>query len=226
MNTLVLGAHRPLGLACVRQILATGASVVAGVQAPHRIPPALADLRDEYPAQLTSIAWKPGDWPTLPPIERVIIAELPIPPAQSDETDDPTADLRALHAEQLAGEVRALLAPTLAAIQLVTMITPQRVLIQASWLGSIEEKIRGGGYALGTAYAAHLMLARAAALDLQRAGIAAVVANAGRYKLDMAGPDFHADVDDVARGLIRVLDACRLDDEPRFLDWRGAVRRW
>lgn len=226
MNTLVLGAHRPLGLACVRQILAAGASVVAGVQAPHRIPPALHDLREEHPAQLTATAWKPGNWPTLPYVERVIIAELPIPPAQSDEADDPLADLRALNAEQLAVDVRALLAPTLAAIQLVTIIKPQRVLIQASWLGSIEEKIRGGGYMLGTAYSAHLMLARTAALDLQRAGIATVVGNAGRYKLDMAGPDFHADVDQVARGLISVLDSCQLADEPRFRDWRGAERRW
>ncbi len=226
MNTLVLGAHRPLGLACVRRILSTGASVVAGVQAPHRIPPAVHDLREEYPAQLTAVAWRAGERPALPPIQRVIIAELPIPPAQSDEADDPSADLRALRAEQLAADVRALLEPTLAAIQLVTMIQPRRVLIQASWLGSIEEKIRGGGYALGAAYAAHLMLARSAAFDLQRAGIAAVVGNAGRYKLDMAGPDFHADVDHVAQGLIDVLDACVLADEPRFRDWRGAERRW
>lgn len=226
MSTLVLGAHRPLGLACVRQILASGAPVVAGVQAPHRIPPALHDLRDEYPAQLTSIAWKPDGVPTLPHIERVIVAELPIPPAQSDEADDPSADLRALNAEQLAADVRTLLAPTLAAIQLVTVIRPHRVLIQASWLGSIEEKIRGGGYALATAYAAHLMLVRTAALDLQRTGIATVVGNAGRYKLDMAGPDFHADVDEVARGLLILLDRCQLTDEPCFRDWRGAERRW
>ncbi len=226
MSTLILGAHRPLGLACVRQILASGAPVVAGVQAPHRIPPALHDLRDEYPAQLTSIAWNPDGVPTLPRIERVIVAELPIPPAQSEEADDPSADLRTLNAEQLASDVRALLAPTLAAIQLVTVIKPTRVLIQASWLGSIEEKIRGGGYALATAYSAHLMLVRAAALDLQRAGIATVVGNAGRYKLDMAGPDFHADVDDVARGLLSLLDRCQLSDESCFRDWRGAERRW
>jgi hypothetical protein len=52
------------------------------------------------------------------------------------------------------------------------------------------------------------------------------VANAGRYKLDMAGPAFHAEIEDVARGLLSVLDARRLEDEPEFRDWRGAVRRW
>ncbi len=226
MNTLVLGANGPLGLACIRQVLSGGASVVAAVQAPHRIPPALHDLREEFPAQLTSIAWQAGKWPAIPAVERAIVAELPIPPAQTDEADDPVADIRALTMDAALAELRALLAPTLAAIQLISIVRPQRVLIQASWLGSIEEKIRGGGYALSVAYAAQLMLVRTAALDLHRAGIATVVGNAGRYKLDMAGPGFHADVDDVARGLIGVLDNCQSGSEPEYRDWRGNVRRW
>ncbi len=226
MTTLILGAHGPLGLACVRHLLGVGEQVIAGVQAPIRIPPALDDLRDEYATLLTSVAWQHGKWSNIATIDRAIITELPIPPAQTDEADDPGADIRALTPEILAVESRSVVAPTLAAIQLITFLKPKQLLIQASWLGSIEEKIRGGGYALGAAYASQLMLARSAALDLQRAGIATVVGNAGRYKLDMAGPGFHADVDDVARGLIAVLDGCSLAAEPEFRDWRGAVRRW
>lgn len=226
MTTLILGAHRPLGLACVREVLSRGKAVIAGVQAPHRIPLALQDLGEEYPKQLTSLAWQPGAWPIIAGIERAVIAELPIPPAQSDEADDAAASLRAITTHQLVEASREVLAPTLAAIQFITQVQPKRVLIQASWMGVIEEKIRGGDHALGVAYASQLMLVRAAANDLQRAGIATVVVNAGRYKLDMAGPAFHADVEDVARGLLAVLDACRLDGEPEFRDWRGRVRRW
>lgn len=226
MTTLILGAHRPLGIACARQLLASGTSVIAAVQAPHKIPPVLHDLRDEYPTQLTALAWQPGKWPAINGVTRAIIAELPIPPAQTDEADDATADIRALTPELALADIRDVVAPTLSAIQLVAQLKPTRVLIQASWLGSIEEKIRGGGYALGVAYAAQLMLVRTAALDLQRAGIAIVVANAGRYKLDMAGPGFHAEVDDVAKGLLAVLDNVQLSEEPEFRDWRGAVRRW
>jgi NAD(P)-dependent dehydrogenase (short-subunit alcohol dehydrogenase family) len=224
--TLILGAHGPLGLACTRLVLATGGRVVACVQSPHRIPPALRDLGDEYPGLLTAVAWQSSSLPTLPKVSRAIVAELPIPPAQTDEADDAAADLRALTPERVLADARAVLAPTLAAMQLITHVRPQRVLIQASWLGSVEEKIRGGGYSIGVAYAAQLMMVRAAALDLQRAGIATVVGNAGRYKLDMAGPGFHAEVDDVAKGLLDVLDACQLDGEPEFRDWRGGVRRW
>lgn len=226
MTTLILGAHRPLGLACARELLARGESVTAGVQAPHRIPPAVHDLREEFPTRLTALAWQPGKWPALPDVTRAIVAELPIPPAQTDEADEPSSDLRALTSEQVLSETRDILAPTLAALQFVTHVRPAKVLIQASWLGVIDEKVRGGGYALGMAYAAQLMLARTAALDLQRDGIAAVVANAGRYKLDMAGPGFHADIEDVARGMLEVLDGCQLDTEPEFRDWRGAVRHW
>ena len=96
MSTLILGAHRPLGLACVREVLSRGQAVVAGVQAPHRIPPALHDLREEYPGMLTALAWQPGSWPAVPGIERAIVAELPIPPVQTDEADDAAADLRAI----------------------------------------------------------------------------------------------------------------------------------
>jgi NAD(P)-dependent dehydrogenase (short-subunit alcohol dehydrogenase family) len=226
MTTLILGAHRPLGLACVREVLSRGEPVIAGVQAPHRIPLALQDLGEEYPKQLTSLAWQPSVWPTVTGIERAVIAELPIPPAQSDEADDAAADLRAIRVDRLLEASREVLAPTLAAIQFITQVQPKRVLIQASWMGVIEEKIRGGDHALGVAYASQLMLVRAAANDLQRAGIATVVVNAGRYKLDMAGPAFHADVEDVARGLLGVLDACRLENEPEFREWRGGVRRW
>jgi hypothetical protein len=182
--TLILGAHGPLGLACTRQVLASGGSVIAGVQAPHRVPPALHDLGDEFPALLTVSAWSAAAVPAWSGVTRAIIAELPIPPAQTDEADDPAADVRALSPERVLIDARAVLAPTLAAIQVITHVRPQRVLIQASWLGSVEEKIRGGGYSTGVAYAAHLMMVRAAALDLQRAGIATVVGNAGRY------PDF------------------------------------
>ena len=226
MTTLILGAHGPLGLACTRLVLAAGTPVIAAVQSPHRIPPALHDLRDEYPALLTLLAWQSGRWPMLHGIARAIITELPIPPAQTDEAADATADILALTPDAATSDVRAVLAPTLSAIQLVARVQPARALIQASWLGSVEEKIRGGGFATGVAYAAQLMLVRTAALDLHRAGIATVVGNAGRYKLDMAGPGFHADVDDVARGLLAVLDAADLIAEPEFRDWRGGVRRW
>jgi len=226
MTTMILGAHGPLGLACVRAVLASGGGVVAGVLAPHRLPPALQDLRDEHPGRLASFAWRPGHWPPLPAVTHAIIAELPIPPAQNDEAADPAADLRALTPERALADAHAVVAGTLAAIQLVTHVRPARVLIQASWLGVIEEKIRGGGYALGMAYAAHLMLARAAALDLHRSGLATVVGNAGRYKLDMSGPGFHADIDDVARGLVAVLEACDPAAEPEFRDWRGSIHRW
>ena len=226
MTTLVLGAHGPLGLAIVRAALEGDQQVIAAVQAPHRLPPALADLREEHPARLTALLWQRGQGPQLPPIDRALITELPIPPSPGDEPDDATADLRTLGADAAARDVLTLLAQTLAALQLVAAIRPRRLLVQGSWLGSIEEKVRGGGYVVGTAYAAHLMLCRTAALDLSRDGIATVVGNAGRYRLDMAGPGFHADVDDVARGLLAVLDNCVVTPEPEFRDWRGTARRW
>lgn len=226
MTTLVLGAHGPLGLACVRAVLAGGGNVAAAVQAPHRVPPALADIRDDHPGRVQVVPWQAGQWPSAVAVSRAIIAELPVPPVQLDEPDDATSALRELSADDLQRDVARLLPPTLAALQVVARLKPQRALVQASWLGSVAGKIRGGGYALGAAYAAHLMLVRTAALDLRRDGMAVVVGNAGRYRLDLAGPEFHADIDDVARGLLAALDRAAAGDEPRFVDWRGATQPW
>jgi NAD(P)-dependent dehydrogenase (short-subunit alcohol dehydrogenase family) len=226
MTTLVLGAHGPLGLACTRLLLQRGTSVIAAVQEPRRVPPALHDIATEHADLLRIVEWSKSRRPVLPSVDDAIVVELPIPPHQTEESIDPTADLRALDSEAMLTETRALLTPSIAALQVVAAARPARVLLQASWLGSVEDKIRGGGYVGSAAYAAHLMLVRSAALDLRRAGIATVVANAGRYRLDMAGPEFHADVDTVASGLLQLLTACRLDDEPAFLDWRGTLRHW
>lgn len=226
MTTLILGAHGPLGLACARQLLQRDRPIIAAVQAPHRVPPAVHDLRDEFPALLTVCAWQPTAWPALSNVSQIIVSELPIPPAQSDESTDAVHDVLALTTDELISELRSVVTPTLAALKLVARLRPTRALVLASWLGVIDEKIRGGGYVHATAYASQLMLVRSAAIDLQRSGIAMAVANAGRYKLDMAGPGFHADVDDVARGLLTLLDAASIDDELSFRDWRGTVRRW
>lgn len=226
MTTLILGANGPLGIAFVRQLLAAGQSVIAAVQVPQRIPPALHDLRDEHASLLTALVWSANSAPAIPPIARAIITELPIPPVQTDEAPDATADIRALTIDAMVADVRSTLTLTLSAIQLVARLHPARALIQASWLGSIEDKIRGGGYNLAVAHAAQLMLVRAAALDLCRGGTTTIVGNAGRYRLDMAGPEFHAEVDDVAKGLLAVLDGAVSGAEPEFRDWRGAVRHW
>lgn len=226
MSTLILGAHGPLGLACARQLLARGDMVIACVQAPKRLPPALDDLATEYPSRLTPLQWSASAPPSLSGITQALVTELPIPPEQQDEPADAAAALRAVQGDALAAATRDLLAPTLAAVQLLAAVGPKRALLHASWLGSIAGKVRGGDYSLSVPYAAHLMLVRSAALDLQRAGIAVVVGNAGRYRLDMAGPGFHADIDEVAAGLIRQLELATPDAEPTFVDWRGTARPW
>ena len=226
MTTLICGAQTPLGLAFVRALVAHSSAVIAAVQSPAKVPPALHDLRDDAPTLVQVAPWSPDDAPALTGVTQVIVAELPIPPAPADESDPPLADLGALDLPLSLRETHALLAPTVNALRWAGTLAPARLLVQASWLGSVQARVRGGNYAQGLAYAAHLMLVRTAALDLQRAGIGVVIANAGRYRLDMAGPGFHADVDDVARGLLGVIGRADPDAEPAFLDWRGAVQPW
>lgn len=226
MTTLITGAQSSLGLAFARAVLATGAPVITAVSHGRVVPPALRDLHDEFPSLCTVVQWAPDALPTLPTVTDAIIAELPLPPAPLDESLDPLADLTTLDLQGALRASHALLAPTLAALRWIGGVRPSRLMIQGSWLGSIHARVRGGNYDAGLSYAAHLMLLRVAALDLQRAGIGVVIGNAGRFRTDLAGPAFQADIDEVAMGLLRQLETASPADEPRFVDWRGAAVPW
>nr|MCU0625813.1 hypothetical protein [Gemmatimonadaceae bacterium] len=62
--------------------------------------------------------------------------------------------------------------------------------------------------------------------DLLSGGLATVVANAGRYRIDPAGLAFQPDADAVAAQLLVRLEEAGVTGEPAFVDWRGMARAW
>jgi NAD(P)-dependent dehydrogenase (short-subunit alcohol dehydrogenase family) len=238
---LVTGAHRPLGMALARRALERGDHVAVTVPNPARVP-AIADLRDEHPTRLHVVAWDALDAAAIPraaaavraalgPVDRAIVCELPLPPANDDLADDLRPAMLALTVQPLANTTASLLATTLHATQLATTLLDgaagARLLIVASWLGSVTDKIRGGEHLAAVPHAAQLMLARTLQHDLLSGGVPTVVANAGRYRIDPAGLAFQPDADEVAGGLLdRLEDDPAPGGEPAFLDWRRAPRHW
>jgi NAD(P)-dependent dehydrogenase (short-subunit alcohol dehydrogenase family) len=240
LRHLVTGAHRPLGAALVRHLLAAGHVAAVTVPNPRRVP-ALDDLRDEHPGRLHVLAWESTEGSgrtrvvqqvraALGGIERAIVAELPLPPANDDLADDLRPALLALDAAPLVQATATLVTATLHAVQVAATllhdVRDARVLLLASWLGSATTKIRGGEHLAAVPHAAQLMLARTLQHDLLSGGIATVVANPGRYRIDPAGLAFQADAETVAAALLERLDAAIASDEPAFMDWRGVVRSW
>ena len=211
MNTsrrlLVTGAHRPLGAALVRQVLASGHTAAVTVPEPRRVP-ALTDLADEHPGRIHVIAWDATDATGKARVVQQVRAAL-------GGIDRAIATLvsATLHATQVAAT-------------LLHDVPDARVLLLASWLGSTTTKIRGGEHLAAVPHAAQLMLARTLQHDLASGGIATVVANPGRYRTDPAGLAFQADAETVAAALLERLDAPPPDGEPVFLDWRGGPQHW
>lgn len=244
MNTsrrlLVTGAHRPLGAALVRQVLASGHTAAVTVPEPRRVP-ALTDLADEHPGRIHVIAWDATDATgkarvvqqvraALGGIDRAIVAELPLTPPTDDMADDLRPAMLALDAAPIVHATATLVSATLHATQVAATllhdVPDARVLLLASWLGSTTTKIRGGEHLAAVPHAAQLMLARTLQHDLASGGIATVVANPGRYRTDPAGLAFQADAETVAAALLERLDAPPPDGEPVFLDWRGGPQHW
>lgn len=240
LRFLVTGAHRPLGAALVRHVLAAGHAAAVTVPDPRRVP-ALHDLADEHPGRLHVLPWDATDVAgrarvvqqvraALGGIERAVVAELPLPPANDDLADDLRPAMLALDAAPLVQATATLVAATLHATQVAATllhdVAGARVLLLASWLGSATDKIRGGEHLAAVPHAAQLMLARTLQHDLLSGGVTAVVANPGRYRIDPAGLAFQADAETVAAALLERLEAPPVAPEPVFVDWRGAPRAW
>lgn len=240
LRLLVTGAHRPLGAAMVAHALAAGHVVAATVPNPRRVP-ALDDLAEEHPGRLHVLAWDALDGAgrarivaqvraAIGGIERAIVAELPLPPANDDLADDLRPAMLALEAAPLVQATASLVTATLHATQVAATllhdVAGARLLLLASWLGSATDKIRGGEHLAAVPHAAQLMLARTLQHDLLSGGIATIVANPGRYRIDPAGLAFQADAETVAAALLARLEAPVTADEPAFMDWRGTPRAW
>lgn len=240
LRYLVTGAHRPLGVALATRALAAGHAVAVTVPNPARVP-AIRDLADEHPGRVHVVAWDALDADAIPRaatavraslgrVDRAIVCELPLPPAPDDLADDLRPAMLAVRAQPLVNATATWLAATLHATQLAATLaggaTDARVLLVASWLGSVTDKIRGGEHLAAVPHAAQLMLARTLQHDLLSGGVATVVANPGRYRIDPAGLAFQADAEQVADGLLARLEEPVDAADPGFVDWRGARRNW
>lgn len=238
-RTLVTGASQPLGIELVRHSLRRGDKVYAAARNPARIP-VLADLRAEY-SGLELLALDPADAASvadaIPVLEELTssIDLLVLGPAEPGVHDRLSDTIRDDALDTLSGTGlteyyrRHAVAPLLLVRTLLPLLTASdsaRVLVVASWRGSLKAKVAGGGYATDTSAAALLMLMRSLAFDLQASAIPVCMAGAGHYAT--VPPEEHDDVTlgDVAQGLLQVLERMPHNKSGAFFDWTGTERSW
>ena len=228
---LITGANRGLGLEFVRQLLATGAHVVATCRHPGRAT-ALNALAGEHPGRLRVMPLDVASPKSIADLAR----ELPL-------LDDGIAiDLLVNCAGVLhSGERFGSLDPAviedsfrtnaMGPLLLVQALAPRladgaRVANISSVLGSIASVSRFGTPSYNIGKAAQNMATALLARALESRGIVVLALHPGWAQTDMGGDNATVPVADSVAGLLRVIAGAAVADSGSFRDWQGQALPW
>jgi NAD(P)-dependent dehydrogenase (short-subunit alcohol dehydrogenase family) len=230
MRAVVTGAGRGIGLELVRQLVARGDQVDAGVRTPSRALEALRstsnvrvhplDVTD--PDSVKAFAASVGD----SPIDIVFNVAGSGGGARTGLRE--LAEDLALREVAETYEVNALgpLRVTLALLPMVRRGGGKKLVHLTSGMGSIADNTSGSHYAYRMSKAALNMMSKSLAVDLRGEGIISIVVNPGWVQTDMGGPSAPTPVTDSVRGILSVTDAATLADSGEFLNWKGNRYPW
>jgi len=226
MRSVVTGANRGIGFEFVRQMLARGDDVVAGVRRPDRADSlrALASERLRIltldvadPASVVAFARELGDEPV-----DLLINNAGIVGDRGELTSLDAEDLSRTFLVNAVGPVlvtRALL-PNLRRGQ------ARKVVHLSSGMGSIGDNTSGGSYGYRMSKAALNMASRNLAHDLKLDGITSVVLNPGWVQTDMGGPDATLPVSESVRRMLGIIDKLTIERTGQFLNHTGDTYEW
>lgn len=236
-HALVTGASRGLGLEFVRQLLATGARVVAACRQPGKAT-ALNALAGEYPGRLHVL---PLDVAS-PRSQAELARELPLVLGERDDGAPGRLDLLlnnagVLHSGERFGSLTAAnfedsfrtnaLGPLLLAQALEPLLADgARIANLSSRLGSIALTTRFGSPSYDMSKAALNMATVLLSHALAGRGIRVVAISPGWVRTDMGGSDAEVEPAEAVAGMLRVIDGLGPGDSGRFLDWRGDPVDW
>jgi NAD(P)-dependent dehydrogenase (short-subunit alcohol dehydrogenase family) len=228
MNVVITGANRGIGLELVRQFLARGDTVHAGVRDPASATE-LSALGPQHAGRLHVAACDVSDEVRV----RAFAAGVPGPVhllvnnAGMRERPDGLEDL---DAEAL---LRTFRVNAVGPLLLTRALLPQlraakgaKVASLGSGLGSISDNTSGDAYGYRMSKAALSMAMRSLAQDLREDGILAVVVSPGWVKTDMGGPEAPLSVTESAAGMVTFLDGLTPQQSGGFFDYKGERLAW
>lgn len=226
MRTVITGANRGLGLELVRQCLARGDSVHAGVREPERAE-ALRALAAAAPGRLQVGALDV----TREESVRAFAAALPGPVDLLLNNAGMRVRPDELEGMDFAALARTFEVNALGALRTTLALLPRlgqgaRVASLGSGLGSLADNSSGGAYGYRMSKAALGMATRSLAADLRERGVLVVVLSPGWVQTDMGGEEAPLTVQESAAGLLGVLERLGLQESGGFFDFRGERVAW
>ena len=230
-NCVVTGANRGLGLEFTRQLLATGAHVVATCRHPGKAT-ALNALAGEHPGRLRVMPLDIANPKSIAEVAR----ELPL----LDDTlriDLLVNCAGVLHSGERFGSLDPAVVEgsfrtnAMGPLMLTQALAPWladggRVANVSSVLGSIASVTRFGTPSYNISKCAQNMVTALLAQALQPRGIVALALHPGWAQTDMGGEKATVPVADSVAGMLRVVAGATAEDSGSFRDWRGQPLPW
>jgi len=232
-NIVITGANRGIGLALVKNYLASGDHVHALCRHPEQAQE-LAKLAASSAGQLTL---HPVDMANGASIDAVgqMLGDTPVDVllnvagiiggrtdslANTTFTDDDFDDWRNAFEVMTIGPFRltqVLLPNLLAAKGKVMTVSTQ--IAASTW-------DRGGMYAYGATKAAVNRLMLSVAIDLKAQGISVAMIHPGYVQTDMGGPNAEITPQESAAGIKAVVEKLNLETSGSFFKWNGELHPW
>lgn len=236
MRYAISGAGRGIGLEFVRQLLARGDSVEAGVRVPSEAP-LLASLAREAENRLRIHALDVTD-PASVLFFAAKVNELPVDVLINNAgVGGKWGSLLELDYEDMAQvmETNAFgpLRMSAALMPAVLRGTTRKIIHLTTRMASLTENTESGVYGFtGGAYAYRMSKAalnvgmRTMAVDFRDKGLITAVINPGWVCTDMGGKSAPIRADDSVRGMMRVIDSLTVEQSGSFLDFQGREVPW
>lgn len=225
-TVIVTGASRGIGLALVRQFLASGWSVIAAC----RKPDAATGLHELGDPELSLL---PLDV-TQDSSVAAFVASLGTSPVDvlvnnAGVWGGTDQDLGRM---DYPGWVDAFQVNTLGPFRISSALLEHlsrspnpRIVTLSSQMGSLSRQSTGS-YAYRSSKAALNKVMQVMSLELRERGIVVCPVHPGWVRTAMGGPEADITVEESAAGLVDLIDRLTLDDTGRFWTWEGAEHPW
>ncbi|WP_257448327.1 SDR family oxidoreductase [Archangium lipolyticum] len=226
MKIVITGANRGIGLELVRQYLARGDSVHAGVRTPESAGE-LAALVEPSGGRLRISACDVALETSVRAFADSVNGPVDLLINNAGMRNRPD-DLDQLEDAARTFEVNALgpLRVTRALLPMLRRARGAKIANISSGLGSIHDNTTGGAYGYRMSKAALNMASRSLAQDLRGEGIVTVVLSPGWVQTDMGGTDAPTPVAESVAGLLSLIDRLTPEDSGSFFGFRGERIAW
>lgn len=239
-HILITGANRGLGLEFTRQLLERGGQVFAACRRPDSAHE-LQELKESHGDRLQILQLDVTDPDSIGRSEQRVRSEavslellinnagiyMARPHAPGEQ---PAEGPGAFGFDEALTVLRTnAVAPLIIAQQYLGLLRKgnrPKVVSISSGYGSVSENTGGFPYYYSASKAALNQYMRSLAADLKSKGITTVLLNPGWVSTDMGGPQASITPRTSVKGMLRVIDALKLQDSGRFLNWQGADESW